>query len=82
MFWSRIVGSETDAVYSLHRLIRCFTYCLIDLSPYRQNDHHFADGILKCISLNEALCILIPTSLKFVSKGPINNKSELVHVKA
>ena len=32
--------------------------------------------------MNEKFCILIPTSLKFVPKGPIDNKSVLVQVMA
>ena len=43
-----------------------------------QNGRHFADGIFKCIFMNENFCILIPISLKFVPKGPIDNKSALV----
>ena len=33
----------------------------------------FADDIFKLIFLNKNCCILIKISLKFVSKGPINN---------
>ena len=44
----------------------------MNLKP-RQNGHHFADDILKCIFLNENVWILITISLKFVPKGPINN---------
>ena len=40
---------------------------------------HFAD-IFKCIFMNEKLCILVRISLKFVPKGPIDNKSALVQV--
>ena len=39
----------------------------------RQNGRHFTDDILKCISVNGTYNILIRISLKFVSKGPINN---------
>ena len=42
----------------------------------------FADSIFKCIFLNENVRILIKISLKFVLKGPIDNKSELVQVMA
>ena len=38
-----------------------------------QNGRHFADGIFKCIFMNEKYCILIRISLKFVPKGPIDN---------
>ena len=41
-----------------------------------------ADDIFKCIFMNEKLRIFIPISLKFVPKGPIDNKSELVQVMA
>ena len=39
-----------------------------------QNGNHFVNDIFKCILLNEKFCILIPISLKFVPKGPIDNK--------
>ena len=39
----------------------------------RQNGHHFADDIFKCIFLNEIVWISNKISLKFVPKGPINN---------
>ena len=41
-----------------------------------------ADNIFKCIFLNENDRIPIHISLKFVSKGPINNKTVLVQVMA
>ena len=41
-----------------------------------------ADDIFKCIFMNEKLHILIPISLKFVPKGPIDNKSALAQVMA
>ena len=43
----------------------------------RQNGRHFADGIFKCILLNENIWILIEISLKFVPKSPINNYSSI-----
>ena len=42
----------------------------------------FTDDILKCTFMNEKFCISIQISLKFVSKGPVNNKSALVQVMA
>ena len=39
-----------------------------------------ADDIFKWIFMNEKFCILISISLKFVPKGPIENKSALVQV--
>ena len=41
-----------------------------------------ANGIFKCISLNEIICILIRISLKFVPTVPIDNKWTLVQVMA
>ena len=48
----------------------------------RQNGHHFADDIFKCIFLNENVWIQIKISLKFVPKGPINNIPALVQIMA
>ena len=51
----------------------------VTLRP-RQNGRHFADGIFKCIFLNENIWIPIKISLKFVPKGPINNNPSLVQI--
>ena len=48
----------------------------------RQNGCHFADGIFRCIFLNENVWILLKISLSFVPKGPINNIPTLVQVMA
>ena len=48
----------------------------------RQNGHHFADDIFKCIFLNENVWIPINISLKFVPKGQINNIPALVQIMA
>ena len=53
----------------------------ITLRP-RQNGRHFPDDIFKCIFLNENVLISIKISLKFVSKGQINNISALVWIMA
>ena len=47
-------------------------------SPAGQNGRQLADGVFKCIFLNEKLCILIQISLMFVPKGPIDNDPALV----
>ena len=39
-----------------------------------QNGGHFADNFFKCFFFNEKFCILIQISLKFVPKGPTDNK--------
>ena len=43
---------------------------------------YFTDDIFKRLFMNKKLCIFIRISLKFVSKGPIDNKSALVQVMA
>ena len=51
----------------------------------RQNGGHFADGIFKCIFVNENVRIPITISLKFVPQGPItkcNNIPALVQIMA
>ena len=55
---------------------------LISSSPFGQNGYHFTDDSFKCIFKNEKFCILIQISLKFVPKGPIESKSELLQVMA
>ena len=45
----------------------------INSSPPEQRGCHFADDILKCI----LFCILIWISLKFVTKGLIDNKASI-----
>ena len=47
-----------------------------------QNGCNFADDSFKCIFLNENVYISIRISLKFVPKGPINNMSALIKIKA
>ena len=49
-------------------------------SQYWQNGHHFPDDISKWIFLNENLWTAIEISLKFVSKGPIDNIPALVQI--
>ena len=48
----------------------------------RQNGRHFADGVFKCIFLNENVWILLKISFKFVPKGPINHIPSLVQIMA
>ena len=50
--------------------------------PPGQNRRRFADDILKCIFLNEHVCVLIRISLKFVPRVRIDNKKALVEVMA
>ena len=53
---------------------------IVNTLRLRQNGRHFADAIFKCIFLNENVWIPIKISLKFVSKGPINNIPALVQI--
>ena len=48
----------------------------------RQDGRHFPDDIFKCIFLNENVRISIDISLKFVSKGLINNIPALIQIMA
>ena len=48
----------------------------------RQNGHHFADDIFKCILLNENAWISIKISLKFVLEGLIDNIPALIQIMA
>ena len=46
----------------------------------RQNRHHFADDIVKCIFFNENVWFPIKISHKFVPRGPISNIPALVQM--
>ena len=48
----------------------------------RQNGRHFADGIFKCIFLNENIWFSINISLKFVAKGQIDKIPSLLQIMA
>ena len=54
----------------------------INSTPPRQNGRHLTANIFICIFVNEKFWILIEVSLKFVPKGPINNKLALVSIMA
>ena len=56
-------------------------YLINTLRP-RRNEQHFADDTFKRIFFNENVWISIKISLKFVSKGPINNIPALVQIMA
>ena len=71
----RLGYAYSDMNHTTHQKYRVQT--INTLRP-RQNGHHFADDIFKCISLNENVWIWITISLKFVPKGQINNFPTLV----
>ena len=52
----------------------------VNSSPPGQNGRHSGDDIFRCIFLNENVCIFIKISLKFVSKGSIDNNPALVQI--
>ena len=54
---------------------------MLNLSPVH-NGRDFADDTFKHILMNESFFVSIPISLKFVPKGPIDNKAALVQVMA
>ena len=69
-------------------MVHVWCYCHIiqgqwvnTLRP-RQNGHHFADDIFKCIFLNENVWIPIKISMNCVPKGPIDNNPPLVQIMA
>ena len=57
---------------------------LLTTKPLRpkQNGRHFTDNIFKWMFLNENVSISIKNSLRFVSKGPINNIPLLLQIMA
>ena len=58
-------------------LTRNYTGTLTHCNP-GQNGCNFPDDTFKCIFMNENFYILIKISLKFLPKGPIDNKPALV----
>ena len=54
----------------------------INSSPPGQNGRHFADDSFKRNFMNEKFFISIQISLKFVPRGPIDNKPAFVQVMA
>ena len=56
----------------------CVSVKVINSSPPGQNGRHFADEVFRCIFVNEKLYILTKISLKFVSKGPIDDNPALI----
>ena len=87
LFIHLLQTNEVDAVITLvSYCTNCLKILLITnhintLRP-RQNGHHFANDILKCIFLDENVWIPIKISLKFVPNGPINNIPALVQIMA
>ena len=74
-----------DSIAVMHTHGRCYSTngADLNLSPPGQNGHHFADDTLKCIFIMKTFVFwLIKLSLKFVSKGAIDNNPTLVQIMA
>ena len=67
---------------SSYRAVLQYTSDTFNTLSQGQNVHRFPDNIYKCNFLNENVWISIKSSLKFVSKGPINNIPALVQIMA
>ena len=75
-----MVSSGVTCAVSL-TLLYCWQYLgllFVNTLRPRQNWRHFADGIVKCILLNENMWIL----LEYVPKFRINNITALVQIRA
>ena len=77
--WARSNGTR---LYQLWVWIKYLHHKVVNSLRPRQNIHHFPDDIFKRIVLNEYVWILIKISLKFISKGLINNNPALVQIMA
>ena len=76
-----IDGLVQDCSNSSALAVELLQSCINTLRP-RQNGRHFPDDIFKCIFLNENVWIPVKISLKYVTKGPINNIPALVQIMA
>ena len=89
--WYGLKSLDTGQIYQLHPntdfIFRTYVWDkaynthLNTLRP-RWNEQHFADDIFKRIFCNENVWISIKISLKFVTKGPINDIPALVQMMA
>ena len=80
--WSEIqVLSQTPQLKSTNTRFQWLHTTINTLRP-RQNGRHFANDTFKYIFLNENVIISAKISLKFVSKGPIDNIPALVQIMA
>ena len=67
---------------STKKKLFCIIFLNINTLRLRQNSHHFADSIFKCIFLNQNFLIPTEMSLNLVPKGPINNIPALFQIMA
>ena len=81
--WQQAPQRICNSSNSRYAAIYCEIYrTIVNTWRPRQNGRHFADGIFKCIFLNENVWILIKISMNFVPEGPINNIPALVQIMA
>ena len=74
---------KISAIIVRFQCVDAFENVKFKFTPFkpRYNCRHFADGTLKCIFMNEAFGYFVKKkSLKFVSRGPINNIPALVQI--
>ena len=80
MAWCFSTRASVATVLTTHP---CVSWCLrVNTVRLRQNSHHVADNIWRCIFLNENVWISIVISQKFVPKGLINNIPALIQIMA
>ena len=75
---SRLARASLEGFIVVNQLEIVVAGVYVNSSSPGQNGSHFAEDIFRCIFMNEKFCILIKISLKFVSKGPIDNNPALV----
>ena len=68
--------SKTVDLLVIHALMSVNLW--YQLIPRNKMAAILADGIFRCILVNDEFCILIKISLKFVPKGPIDINQALV----
>ena len=74
--------ANTVSGHAMNELYPESITCAFNTLRPKQYSRHLPDDIFKCIFLNENISISISISLKFLSKGPINNVAALVQIMA
>ena len=76
IIWHRLASKHLQTVSSYTNLIHTEPEPGgVNSSFPGQNDRHLANDLFRCIFVNETFCVLIKISVKFVPKGPIDNKA-------
>ena len=84
LYWPPALSWYPGCTISTHVQVPWLPLVCCQLNTLRpgQNGLHFADDIFKRIFLNENVRISLTISLRFISKGPINNIPALVQIMA